>query len=200
MTLPVFETEHLTLRPITAHDAEGLHEAYGDAEAMRHWDLPPSRDVSETAERIRGSYAFRRSRFGARIDGSDDGGVEARSQDYQRLRRELLEAEKAATQERLDAEAATNAAETERLERELAAAQERFDAELADAAERFDKELAAAREQCEAELTAVGVPAVLIPLPIATRDHQTANARALEAAGAAAVVPDDELDTDRLVA
>ena len=34
MTLPVFETEHLTLRSITAHDAEGLHEAYGDADAM----------------------------------------------------------------------------------------------------------------------------------------------------------------------
>ena len=53
MTLPVFETPRLTLRPITAHDAEGLHEAYGDADAMRHWDLPPSRDVSEMAERIR---------------------------------------------------------------------------------------------------------------------------------------------------
>ena len=53
MTLPVFETPRLTLRPITAHDAEGLHEAYGDADAMRHWDLLPSRDVSHTAERIR---------------------------------------------------------------------------------------------------------------------------------------------------
>src|SRR5215510_4538921 len=53
MTLPVFETSRLTLRSITANDAEGLHEAYGDADAMRHWDLPPSRNVSETAERIR---------------------------------------------------------------------------------------------------------------------------------------------------
>src|SRR5437899_11315082 len=53
MTLPVFETPRLTLRSITAHDAEGLHEAYGDADAMQHWDLPPSRDVSQTAERIR---------------------------------------------------------------------------------------------------------------------------------------------------
>src|SRR5262245_902373 len=55
MTLPVFETEHLALRSITANDAEGLHEAYGDADAMRHWDLPPSRDLSQTAERIRTS-------------------------------------------------------------------------------------------------------------------------------------------------
>jgi CPA1 family monovalent cation:H+ antiporter len=50
----------------------------------------------DTAERIRGSYNFRRNRFGARLDGSDDDGLEARSQDYQRLRRELLEAERMA--------------------------------------------------------------------------------------------------------
>ena len=55
MTLPVLETARLTLRPITVEDAEALHEAYGDADAMRHWDLPPSRDVSHTAERIRES-------------------------------------------------------------------------------------------------------------------------------------------------
>src|SRR5260370_33364734 len=53
MTLPVFETPRLTLRSITAPDAEGLHEAYGDSHAMRHLDVPPSRDVSQTAERIR---------------------------------------------------------------------------------------------------------------------------------------------------
>src|SRR2546421_13129364 len=53
MTLPVFETPRLIVRSITEHDAEGLHEAYGDADAMRHWDLPPSVDVSQTAERIR---------------------------------------------------------------------------------------------------------------------------------------------------
>jgi CPA1 family monovalent cation:H+ antiporter len=50
----------------------------------------------DTAERMRGLYDFRRTRFGARLDGSDDGGVEARSQDYQRLRHELLEAERSA--------------------------------------------------------------------------------------------------------
>jgi undecaprenyldiphospho-muramoylpentapeptide beta-N-acetylglucosaminyltransferase len=48
------------------------------------------------------------------------------------------------------------------------------------------------------ELMAAGLPAVLVPLPIATRDHQMANARAVEAAGGAVVVPDHELDTDRL--
>jgi UDP-N-acetylglucosamine--N-acetylmuramyl-(pentapeptide) pyrophosphoryl-undecaprenol N-acetylglucosamine transferase len=50
------------------------------------------------------------------------------------------------------------------------------------------------------ELAAAGVPAVLVPLPGAPGDHQTANARRLEAAGAAVVVPDGELDVVRLAA
>lgn len=50
-----------------------------------------------------------------------------------------------------------------------------------------------------AELAVVGVPAVLVPLPIATRDHQRANAGPLVRAGAAVLVPDDELDAARLV-
>lgn len=51
-----------------------------------------------------------------------------------------------------------------------------------------------------AELAVVGVPAVLVPLPIATRDHQTANAGPLVRSGAAVLIPDGELDVDRLVA
>jgi monovalent cation/hydrogen antiporter len=50
----------------------------------------------ETAERLRGLYDFRRTRFRARFDGEDDGSIERQSQDFQRLRRELLEAERAA--------------------------------------------------------------------------------------------------------
>ena len=41
-----------------------------------------------------------------------------------------------------------------------------------------------------AELAAAGVPAVLVPLPGAPGDHQTANARVLEKVGAAVVLPD----------
>jgi CPA1 family monovalent cation:H+ antiporter len=48
----------------------------------------------DTAERIRGQYRFRRDRFSARFDESDDGGIEERSQAYQRVRRELLDAER----------------------------------------------------------------------------------------------------------
>jgi Na+/H+ antiporter len=50
----------------------------------------------DTAERMRGLYRFRQSRFSARFDSEDDGSIEQRSQDYQRLRRELLDAERRA--------------------------------------------------------------------------------------------------------
>ncbi|MBN8867235.1 MAG: undecaprenyldiphospho-muramoylpentapeptide beta-N-acetylglucosaminyltransferase [Solirubrobacterales bacterium] len=49
------------------------------------------------------------------------------------------------------------------------------------------------------ELTALGRPAVLVPYPYATADHQTANAEWMAGAGAATVVPDSELDADRLL-
>jgi UDP-N-acetylglucosamine--N-acetylmuramyl-(pentapeptide) pyrophosphoryl-undecaprenol N-acetylglucosamine transferase len=48
------------------------------------------------------------------------------------------------------------------------------------------------------ELAAAGLPAVLVPYPYATADHQTSNARFMERAGAAALVPDRELDGPRL--
>jgi UDP-N-acetylglucosamine--N-acetylmuramyl-(pentapeptide) pyrophosphoryl-undecaprenol N-acetylglucosamine transferase len=49
-----------------------------------------------------------------------------------------------------------------------------------------------------AELAAVGVPSILVPLPGAPGDHQTANARGLVAAGAAVLVADAEFDGVRL--
>ena len=53
----------------------------------------------DTAERLRRMYDFRRSRFQARFDGEDDGSIEQRSADYQRLVRELLDAERQAVLE-----------------------------------------------------------------------------------------------------
>ena len=50
------------------------------------------------------------------------------------------------------------------------------------------------------EIAAAGRAAVLIPYPYATADHQTANARYMEAAGAAIVIPDHELTPARLAA
>jgi UDP-N-acetylglucosamine--N-acetylmuramyl-(pentapeptide) pyrophosphoryl-undecaprenol N-acetylglucosamine transferase len=48
------------------------------------------------------------------------------------------------------------------------------------------------------ELAAAGVASVLVPLPGAPGDHQSANAARMAEAGAAVVVADAELDTDRL--
>jgi UDP-N-acetylglucosamine--N-acetylmuramyl-(pentapeptide) pyrophosphoryl-undecaprenol N-acetylglucosamine transferase len=48
------------------------------------------------------------------------------------------------------------------------------------------------------EIAAHGKPAVLIPYPYATADHQAANAHFMEAAGAAVVIPDNELTAARL--
>jgi UDP-N-acetylglucosamine--N-acetylmuramyl-(pentapeptide) pyrophosphoryl-undecaprenol N-acetylglucosamine transferase len=48
-----------------------------------------------------------------------------------------------------------------------------------------------------AEIAALAVPAVLVPYPLATGDHQTTNAKFLVGAKAAELVPDDELDTSR---
>jgi UDP-N-acetylglucosamine--N-acetylmuramyl-(pentapeptide) pyrophosphoryl-undecaprenol N-acetylglucosamine transferase len=49
-----------------------------------------------------------------------------------------------------------------------------------------------------AELTAVGIGAVLIPFPLATDDHQTANARFLERSGAALILAQSDLSVQRL--
>ena len=48
------------------------------------------------------------------------------------------------------------------------------------------------------ELAAAAVPSILVPLPSAPGDHQTANAMAMVDVGAAVLVPDAELDSDRL--
>jgi UDP-N-acetylglucosamine--N-acetylmuramyl-(pentapeptide) pyrophosphoryl-undecaprenol N-acetylglucosamine transferase len=49
-----------------------------------------------------------------------------------------------------------------------------------------------------AELTVVGVPAILVPYPHATDDHQRANAEVLVQAGAAVMILDRELTGERL--
>lgn len=46
-----------------------------------------------------------------------------------------------------------------------------------------------------AEISARALPALLVPFPYATEDHQTMNARACVDAGAAFMVPDAEVDT-----
>jgi CPA1 family monovalent cation:H+ antiporter len=52
--------------------------------------------MDDTAKRVRGQYQFRIDRFSARLDPDGDGKIEKRSLKYQRLRRELLDAERSA--------------------------------------------------------------------------------------------------------
>jgi UDP-N-acetylglucosamine--N-acetylmuramyl-(pentapeptide) pyrophosphoryl-undecaprenol N-acetylglucosamine transferase len=49
------------------------------------------------------------------------------------------------------------------------------------------------------EVAAAGKPALLMPFPQATADHQTKNARYFEAGGGAVVVPQAQLDLARQV-
>ncbi|HEV2061434.1 MAG TPA: glycosyltransferase, partial [Solirubrobacteraceae bacterium] len=70
--------------------------------------------------------------------------------------------------------------------------------------ERFGEALLAA-DLCVAraggsifEIAAHGTPAILVPYPHATGDHQSGNARWMERAGAAVVVRDEELTAERL--
>lgn len=48
------------------------------------------------------------------------------------------------------------------------------------------------------ELCAWGIPSVIVPLPSAANDHQTANAKVLESAGAAICLPQGQMNVERL--
>ncbi|HEX7977865.1 MAG TPA: UDP-N-acetylglucosamine--N-acetylmuramyl-(pentapeptide) pyrophosphoryl-undecaprenol N-acetylglucosamine transferase [Gemmatimonadaceae bacterium] len=69
---------------------------------------------------------------------------------------------------------------------------------IADAYAAADLALTRAGAMTTAELFAWGIPPILVPLPTAAADHQTHNARALAAAGAAVHLPQSELTVDRL--
>lgn len=65
-----------------------------------------------------------------------------------------------------------------------------FEERMARLYEAVDVMVCRAGASTVAELTVAGVPSVLVPLPGAPGDHQTANARRLVDAGAAILVPD----------
>jgi len=66
---------------------------------------------------------------------------------------------------------------------------------MGDAIAACDAIVARAGATSIAEITAIGRPAILVPYPYATDDHQTLNARAVAEGGGAFVVADSELDT-----
>jgi monovalent cation/hydrogen antiporter len=81
----------------------------------------------DTLERMRGQYRFRTNRFRARYDGVDDEGVEERSIQYQRLRRELLDAERQAVLELRNQGTITEAV-AQRVQRDIDLEDSRLDA------------------------------------------------------------------------
>ncbi len=75
-----------------------------------------------------------------------------------------------------------------------------FDEHLPVALAAADLAICRAGASTVAELSVIGTPAVLVPLPIATNDHQRRNAEELVAMGGARVVVDAEFDGDRMLA
>lgn len=69
---------------------------------------------------------------------------------------------------------------------------------IADAYAATDLAIARAGAMTTAELCAWGIPSILVPLPTAAADHQTANARALEQAGAARLLRQSDFTAERL--
>jgi len=75
-----------------------------------------------------------------------------------------------------------------------------FIADMAEAYGWADLVIARSGALTIAELAAAGVGAILVPYPAAVDDHQTRNAAYLVNAGAATLIPQDELDAERLAA
>ena len=101
LTLPaVIRT--LRIQPDTIEEEEDAQARIRAAEAAleRLEELTMEEWVrDDTAERMRGLYNFRRNRFTSRFDEESEGAIEEQSRAYQRLRRELLDAERAAVVE-----------------------------------------------------------------------------------------------------
>jgi len=71
-------------------------------------------------------------------------------------------------------------------------------APISEAYRAADFALTRAGAMATAELCAWGIPAIVVPLPTAAADHQTANAKALAAAGAAEMIRQSDLNTQSL--
>src|SRR5215831_18587137 len=58
--VPALDTARLQLQCPMIEDAPAAHQAYGDPEAMRFWDMPPSIDLEETERRLKRALSVER--------------------------------------------------------------------------------------------------------------------------------------------
>ncbi|MGH9581442.1 MAG: undecaprenyldiphospho-muramoylpentapeptide beta-N-acetylglucosaminyltransferase [Bryobacteraceae bacterium] len=73
-----------------------------------------------------------------------------------------------------------------------------FITRMAEAFSQADLVVARAGAGAVNEIAAAGMPSILVPLPFAADDHQRKNAEALVSAGGARMVPDSEMNGERL--
>src|SRR5207244_4071386 len=98
LTLPIairmfgIEPDHLDEK----EDAKAQVKAADAARARLEELLEEDWVREDTASCLRGLYGFRRNRFASRFDENSDGDIEQQSLSYQRLRLELLDAERSA--------------------------------------------------------------------------------------------------------
>jgi UDP-N-acetylglucosamine--N-acetylmuramyl-(pentapeptide) pyrophosphoryl-undecaprenol N-acetylglucosamine transferase len=71
-------------------------------------------------------------------------------------------------------------------------------APISEAYRAADFALSRAGAMATAELCAWGIPSIVVPLPSAAADHQTANAKALAASGASEMIRQSDLNTESL--
>jgi UDP-N-acetylglucosamine--N-acetylmuramyl-(pentapeptide) pyrophosphoryl-undecaprenol N-acetylglucosamine transferase len=71
-------------------------------------------------------------------------------------------------------------------------------APISEAYRAADFALSRAGAMATAELCAWGIPSIVVPLPTAAADHQTANAKALAASGASEMIRQSDLNTESL--
>jgi UDP-N-acetylglucosamine--N-acetylmuramyl-(pentapeptide) pyrophosphoryl-undecaprenol N-acetylglucosamine transferase len=108
-----------------------------------------------------------------------------------RLREMLRVSQQARSEDLIAAEAAYR-------ERGIAAEVQSFFSDVPQRLARAHLAICRAGASTIAELAAIGRPAILIPYPYATDDHQTANARAFVEVGGGWVIPQPELRSDSL--
>jgi UDP-N-acetylglucosamine--N-acetylmuramyl-(pentapeptide) pyrophosphoryl-undecaprenol N-acetylglucosamine transferase len=99
----------------------------------------------------------------------------------------------------------TGPAELDSVEEALALSDEQrvrwrvcgYESRMGDVLAAADAVVSRAGASSLAEISALGIPALLIPFPFATGDHQTMNARAYVEAGCASMLADSEVGTPR---